>query len=158
MRMDPHDILALRETLPVFTDRPAEVAEFFYARLFEIGPELRPLFPDDLSDLGRKLTSTMSLTITTIEDWDALAPILAALARRHVAYGVEPWHYSFVTQAFCATLKHFGATPFQMAAWRRALSLIAGHMIDAAYALNVPVGADGGTILPTAAHADRDGA
>lgn len=150
MRMDPQDIAAIRGTLPVFTDRPAEVAAHFYAKLFEIGPELRPLFPDDVTDLGRKLTSTLALAISTMSDWDALAPILAALARRHVTYGVEPAHYSFVTQALSATLEHYGASPFQMAAWRRALSLISGHMIEAAYALNVPAGMDGETAMSNA--------
>ena len=69
MRMDPHDVAALRETLPVFTDRPDEVAEYFYARLFETGPDPHDLFPDDLSDLGVKLSRTLSLAITATEDW-----------------------------------------------------------------------------------------
>jgi len=150
MTMDPHDIAAIRETLPVFRDRPAETARCFYAQLFEIAPGLRTMFPDDMSDLGLKLARTLSLTITTMEDWDALGPVLAALARRHVGYGVEPWHYSCVTQALSATLEQYGATPFQMAAWRRALSVICGHMIDSAYALELPVDSDGAAILPVA--------
>ena len=99
------DATAIEATLPLFTDKAAAIAWLFYDRLFEISPDVRSAFPDDLTDQGQKLTKTLAVAISSIRDWEQLAPILAALARRHVAYGVRPHHYAAVTQALLDTLR-----------------------------------------------------
>ncbi len=73
------------------------------------------------------------MAISSLRDWDALAPILAALARRHVAYGVKAWHYAVVTQALLDTLRAGGVDAGTVTAWNRAMSVICGHMIAVAY-------------------------
>lgn len=97
-----------------------EAARLFYARLFEIAPQVRPLFKGDMTEQGRKLMATLGLVVKGLRDLPALLPVAGALAQRHVAWGVRPEHYPAVGQALIDTLS--GAlgdefTPETRAAW-----------------------------------------
>jgi nitric oxide dioxygenase len=96
-------------------------------------PELRELFPEDLSDQGRKLATTIAVTVDSIGDWDRMAPILGLLARRHLGYGVEPCHYAIVAQALVMTLEAGGVGRTALLVWQRAMSIVTGYMIEVAY-------------------------
>ena len=128
MPLDTQQIDALRQSGAIFRAAPDRVSAQFYATLFAAHPEIRTLFPADLSDQGRKLAATLALVVDGIEDWERLEPVLAALARRHVGYGVKPDHYEAVGTALIQTLSQAGATPEQTAAWQVAIGRIAGFM------------------------------
>ena len=127
------DLALLRETRPAFADDPDRTAAAFYATLFRQAPGLRPMFPHDMSDQGRKLCAMISAAINAAGDMETLGPILAELARRHVAYGVTVGHYTVVGRALLATLADLGASPAHLAAWERTYAAIASVMIAAAY-------------------------
>jgi len=133
MRLSKEDIQKIRSTRPAFVSQPDVVADIFYTKLFEIDPAAREMFPHDMQDQGRKLMATLAVAADTLENWDRLAPILATLARRHVSYGVQPFHYATVSQAFQATLEAAGVDVATRAAWRQGMSMIAGYMIEVAY-------------------------
>lgn len=133
MLIEASDLEKVKATKPVFSETGSAVAGLFYERLFELGPELRGMFPQDLSEQNRKLSATLALTISSLENWDELAPILASLARRHIVYGVKPWHYAVVTQSLLDTLRGAGIDDGTVAAWNRVMSTIGAHMIAAAY-------------------------
>ena len=99
-------------------------AALFYGRLFEIAPQVKPMFKGDMGEQGRKLMSTL-----------AVVPAAQALARRHVAYGVQEAHYAPVGAALLWTLEQgLGPdfTPDVKAAWAEAYGLLSGVMIAAA--------------------------
>jgi nitric oxide dioxygenase len=82
----------------------------FYARLFELAPTLRPLFPDDLSSQR-----------------DKLKPALATLGDRHRSYGVVKADFIVVGQALIDTLgAHLGEQfgPAERSAWTALYSRI----------------------------------
>ena len=133
MLIDTKDIDLVSATRTMFSENGEAVAELFYARLFELAPEVRGMFPTDLAEQGRMLSATLALAVSSLRNWDDLAPILASLARRHIVFGVKSWHYAVVTQALLDTLKAAEVDPETVAAWNRTMSVICAHMIAAAY-------------------------
>ncbi|SFQ96716.1 globin family protein [Poseidonocella sedimentorum] len=111
-------------------------AEIFYARLFEIAPEVRPMFKGDMAGQGKKLMATLAVVVNGLRDLDKIVPVAKGLAVRHVGYGVEAAHYEPVGEALLFTLeKGLGDdfTPDVRSAWAGAYSLLSGVMIEAAY-------------------------
>ena len=92
----------------------------FYARLFELAPTLRPLFPDDLSSQRGKLKHMLAMLIAGLDRPVTLRPALAALGDRHRSYGVVKSDFIVVGQALMETLHaHLGEqfSPADRAAW-----------------------------------------
>lgn len=108
-------------------------AGIFYENLFALAPELRSLFPTEMSGQSRKFSATMVMAINSLSDWEALRPIVEALARRHLSYGVELEHYEVLQRALIATLEELSATQAEIEVWRKVFKIVAGHMITTAY-------------------------
>lgn len=111
-------------------------ALFFYGRLFETTPELRALFHRDMHVQGQKLMKALATVVGGLGHIEAIAPVARDLAKRHVAYGVQPEHYPLVGAALLWTLQQgLGDefTPTLRAAWATAYSALSEMMIAAAY-------------------------
>lgn len=111
-------------------------AGLFYGRLFEIAPQVKPLFKGDMSEQGRKLMATLAVVVDGLADLAAIMPAVEALAVKHVEYGVRPEHYALVGEAFLWTLEQgLGAdfTPETRTAWATAYATLSDAMIAAAY-------------------------
>ena len=67
-------------------------AGLFYGRLFEIAPEVKPLFHGDMKEQGRKLMTTLAVVINGLKAPEAILPAAKALAVKHVGYGVAADH------------------------------------------------------------------
>src|SRR5258708_34803215 len=70
-----------------------EAAALFYGRLFEIAPDVRPLFRGDMAEQGRKLMATLGVVVNGLTDLESILPAASALAKKHVSYGVRAEHY-----------------------------------------------------------------
>jgi len=111
------------------------VAALFYGRLFEIAPEVRPMFRGDMTAQGRKLMTALALAVDSLTRLESLIPALESLGRGHVKYGVEDKHYDLVGQALLWTLeKGLGLawTPEARDAWATTYGIVAGVMQRAA--------------------------
>jgi len=111
-------------------------AALFYRRLFEIAPETRALFRGDMDTQGRKLMSSLAMVVNSLDDFNPIVPVARDLAKRHVAIGVTPEHYSLVGSALLWTLEQGLVdefTPAVRAAWKAAYSGLSGVMIKSAY-------------------------
>ncbi len=110
-------------------------AEMFYRRLFELDPELQPLFGStDMAAQRKKLIQSLSLVINSLSDPEPLIAYLEALGRRHVDYGVEDRHYDTVEAALLWTLEQILGETWNEAvrdAWSDAYGLVAGVMKSA---------------------------
>lgn len=108
----------------------------FYERLFELAPEVRPLFKNDMHRQANMLVQALDLLVMTLDDFEKLQPIAAAFAVRHAGYGVTPMHYGLVGQTLVLTLEeqlgpHF--TGPARRAWTEAYAALSEAMIAAAY-------------------------
>jgi hemoglobin-like flavoprotein len=97
--------LELRRTWELVTPFADEVAELFYARLFELDPSLRPLFRGDPATQRQKLMDMLGLLVDHADRPDELHSMLAAPGARHVSYGVRVDHYDTVGEALLWTLE-----------------------------------------------------
>ena len=122
--------------------KPIDVvaAELFYTKLFELDPDLKPLFPTEtkgaMKTQGNKLMTMFGAAVAGLSDLDALIPVLKSLGKRHVAYKVEKKHYYTVGLALLGTLETGlgdDFTPEVKAAWTSVYNTMSIIMIDAAY-------------------------
>ena len=79
---------AVHGSLARLLTRPRFV-ETLYARLFARCPELRPLFPEDLTEQTSKLADALQLAVSCLRTPTQLHPLLEDLGARHVLYGVK---------------------------------------------------------------------
>ena len=110
-------------------------ADLFYKRLFELDPALRPLFRGDLRAQGKKLMDALGIVVANLRRIDGVIPGIRALAKRHVAYGVQNADYTTVGQALIDTLQvglGTGFTAEVSEAWLAAYTLLASVMRSAA--------------------------
>jgi hemoglobin-like flavoprotein len=110
-------------------------ADLFYGRLFALDPSLRPMFKHDLTEQKMKLMQTLAVAVRGLDDLDSLVPVLQALGRRHVDYGVEAPHYDTVGAALLWTLEQGlgdDFTPATEEAWIAVYDIVAATMKEAA--------------------------
>ncbi len=133
--MTPSQVALVQASFAKVAPIADAAASLFYGRLFEIAPEVRPMFKSDISEQGRKLMATLAVVVNGLAKPEAILPAAQALARRHTAYGVTADHYTPVGAALIWTLEEgLGPdfTPDVKAAWLAAYTLLSGVMIEAA--------------------------
>ena len=129
--MTPEDINRVRLGFAVAAREAEAFAGRFYARLFEIDPALRRLFPDDLAGQRAKLAQALAVLVGSLDRMDAVAPGLARLGAAHAGYGVEPRHFDAVGAALIDTLADTLGGAFDAparAAWATLYGIVADAM------------------------------
>ncbi len=132
--MDARQISLVQDSFVHVLPIPEQAAAAFYARLFELAPEVRPLFKSDMAEQGRKLLMTLSAIVDGLDHIDTLLPVARELAIRHVRYGAKPHHYAAVGSALIDTLRDLVGpawTAETETAWAEAYSILSGAMIEA---------------------------
>lgn len=118
---------SFRKVLPI----AGIAADLFYDRLFEIAPDVRPLFRNDLVAQKKKLMAMLSTVVTNLHQVDKIAPSVGDLGKRYVGYGVSAKHFEPVGAALLWTLGEIlGAdfAPSVKTAWTEAYVTLAGIM------------------------------
>jgi nitric oxide dioxygenase len=133
--MTPQQVQLVKRSFAKIAPIADHAAGLFYGRLFEIAPQLRPLFQSDIKAQGRKLMSAIALAVGSLQRLPELVPVVQDLGRRHAGYGVEDEHYDIVGEALLWTLdKGLGTdfTPEVRDAWTTVYSTLADTMKSAA--------------------------
>lgn len=76
-----------------------EIVPNFYMRLFELHPELRPLFRSNIQEQPKKFLDMLAMLIGLIDDIEEQGSLIKHLGKRHLGYGVKPKHYTMVGDA-----------------------------------------------------------
>lgn len=135
MSFGPAEITLVRASFAQVKPIAPQAAELFYAHLFEIDPQLRPLFRGDMQEQGRMLMAMLGAAIGMLERPDQLLPALRTLGARHAGYGVQDHHYASVGTALIRTLEQGlgpAFTPATRAAWLAVYDLVQRTMRSAA--------------------------
>jgi len=122
----------IRESFALLKPDVQTASEVFYERLFEIAPQVRPLFRGDIAGQGMKFMTTLGLIVDDIDNPVVLEPYLRQLAEGHAAYGVKPEHYAPMRQALIETIRETLGERFSAeaeAAWEAAYDHLADAMI-----------------------------
>ena len=112
----------------------ATAAEF-YRRLFDLAPDTRALFRNDMAEQGRKLFLTLATVVDALDRLDMIVPVARELAIRHVAYGARAHHYAAIGSSLIETLRVGLGSAFDReieAAWLAAYAILADTMLAAA--------------------------
>jgi nitric oxide dioxygenase len=113
-----------------------QAATIFYNRLFEVAPQVKAMFPENMTEQRKKLMATLAVVVNGLSDLPSILPAASALAIRHVSYGARREHYPVVGAALLYTLEQgLGAawTPEVAAAWTAAYDTLSSYMMAEAY-------------------------
>jgi nitric oxide dioxygenase len=133
--MTPNQIKLVQTSFAQVAPIAATAADLFYGRLFDIAPQVRAMFPDDLSEQKKKLMAMLGTAVAGLSRLETLVPAVQALGRRHAGYGVKAQHYASVGSALLWTLeKGLGEafTPEVKDAWATAYIVLSTTMMNAA--------------------------
>ena len=134
-----HIVNSFRLVVPI----AETAADLFYKRLFEIAPQYRSLFSDDMASQKRKLVVMLSFIVKSIdwkqEEWaaeidpqDDLALVVLAMGRRHTSlYKIPDESYAHVGEALLWTLDQGLGSAFTdevREAWTRLYGVLATTM------------------------------
>ncbi len=140
--MTPEQVSLVQQSFKKVEPIAPQAADIFYARLFEIAPEVRPLFPEKMDDQKGKLMGMLATAVNNLHDVDSIIPAVQDLGKRHVAYGVTDAHYKPVGEALIYTLeKGLGDdfTPEVKEAWVTTYTTLQNVMTEAAASMPPPV-------------------
>jgi len=131
----PAEVALVRESFKAMLHRREELAAAFYARLFEVAPQVRPMFTGDLKEQGRKLMTTIASVVGSLDRFDDIRASVIDLGAHHAHIGARPEHYGVVGDALLwAMERELGPafTPETKSAWARAYSTLAATMMGGA--------------------------
>jgi nitric oxide dioxygenase len=134
--MTPDQVKLVQQSFAKVVPISEQAAAIFYDRLFAAAPQVKAMFPDDMTEQRKKLMATLAVVVNGLSDLESVLPAASALAKRHVAYGAKPAHYPVVGGALLWTLEQgLGEawTPDVAAAWSAAYGTLSGYMISEAY-------------------------
>ena len=135
--MTPKQVRLIKVTWDKVYPISEKAAELFYGKLFELDPELKPLFGGDMTEQGKKLMTMINTVVASLENIEELVPAVQDLGVRHAGYGVKDEHYDTVAEALLWTLGQGLGDDFTdevKEAWTAAYVVLATTMKDAAAA------------------------
>lgn len=129
--MTPEKINMVKKSWAMVVPIAAKAAELFYGKLFELDPELKPLFKGDMQEQGAKLMKTITVAVNSLDNLEAIVPVVQELGRKHVGYGVKDRDYDTVAAALIWTLGQGlgdGFTDELKGAWVETYTVLASTM------------------------------
>ena len=132
--MTPQQIALVQASFAKVVPIAGTAADLFYSRLFEIAPDVRRMFPDDMALQKKKLMVMLGTAVNGLSRLDALLPAVHALGERHAGYGVHVEHFAPVGAALLWALEQGLGDEFTPAveeAWATAYDILSRAMIDA---------------------------
>lgn len=122
-RLESEAIVIAKSSYCQLCENKPEFWESFYARLFELAPEVRPLFAKlDMKfqrvSLDRAVQSLLNFSAPSFVE----PTVLSATAASHRNLPLESRHYDLFGQVLIETLRQHGATPEVERAWQSTIA------------------------------------
>jgi hemoglobin-like flavoprotein len=135
--MTEDDIAQVQESWRTIDSVKHIAAELFYVKLFELDPQLRLMYGDDLRLCTQKFTELMDATVRGLDRAEMLMPAIRELGIRHPTFGESDAHHGTVASALLWTLekglrKDF--TPQIKSAWIKICGVLSQTLRSAALA------------------------
>ena len=132
--MTSESIDRLRRSFSEVSAQPRALAARFYHELFSAAPNLRPLFPADMTSLQGHFEAALALVIKNLEDMAVLQDSLRDLGAQHVQWGARPEDYFVVRDAIVRAIRATSVSWSDEldADWRQAITAIAVPMLQGA--------------------------
>src|SRR6266403_3704971 len=127
--MTPDQVKLVQQSFAKVAPIADQAAVMFYNRLFEIAPQVKAMFPADMTEQCKKLMAMLAAVVKGLGNLETVLPAASALAKRHVSYGAKARHYPVVGAALLWTLEKGlgdGWTPEVAEAWTDAYDWLSG--------------------------------
>lgn len=147
--MTPNQVELVQNSFKHVSRQAHEAGRIFYDELFQLSPEIRSLFPEDVARHRVKFVQMLATIVKSLDQIAQVSEDVVDLGRRHMSYDIEDEHYPLVGEAFITMLeKVLGHefTPEVSDAWTAAYEMLARVMQESSL---VPHTAEGfyGTII-----------
>ena len=127
------EIVRVRTSFDMVFANAGDTMTAFYDRIFELAPEVRPMFPADLSALKQDFISKLVVLVGSLDPKTGLLGGADVLGRNHQHYGAKAEHYPVVGEALLWSLAR-GLGPHWTdeleQAWRKVYDIVAQRMIE----------------------------
>lgn len=123
----------LRASFSIMAQQGDALATEFYKRLFSAQPQLRPMFPTDLTAQKQKLIDSLDFVVKTLDHPEGVRDALKEMGKRHVGYGAKPEHYPIVREHLVAAMAAVSGSNWSGALrddWNLAIDMIGAVMRD----------------------------
>jgi hemoglobin-like flavoprotein len=133
--MNQHHVQLVQESYELVKPIAGIAADLFYDRLFQLDPNLRPMFKSDLGEQKHNLMTTLTFAVAGLNKPERVISTVQRLGARHTGYGVQPQHYQTVGAAILWTLAQGlgdAFTPEVEEAWTAVYTLLAETMQEGA--------------------------
>jgi hemoglobin-like flavoprotein len=144
-RPSQRDIAAIKASLTAVQQRPVALAEMFYEHLFEIAPDARAMFADDMTAQMQRMTDMLLATLGALQndagpdraddtvEHPALERSLHALGAWHRdRWDVVPEHYLYIAHALTRAVRDVAGPAWSgslSSSWIALTQWITGHML-----------------------------
>jgi hemoglobin-like flavoprotein len=131
-RPDQETIEMVRASCAGVIDRPALLAEHFYEHLFELAPQVRDMFPEDMALQNERMSGALLKAVQGAHN-----PARVEFMLRHMGAGhgrhhnVAPEHYPYVGRALVRAVRDLSPqwAPALGSAWVQVYEWMAAHMV-----------------------------
>ena len=133
--MTPEQIDLVRKSFDAMWPFRRKLAEQFYGRFFELAPDTRRLFPDDMERQQLKLMDTIAALVGTLDRRELFQSIISHTGRKPADFGVQTAHFTAFGEALIWGLQEqFGPafTPEMRQAWVVLYDAVQDDMMRAA--------------------------
>jgi hemoglobin-like flavoprotein len=103
--MTPEQIELIKSSWVIVVPIAVTAADLCYDRLFEIAPQARVLFPDDMAWQKKTLLAMLGRVVVPLNNLSDIVPQVQSLGERHIGYGAQAAHYPMVGEALLGTLE-----------------------------------------------------
>jgi hemoglobin-like flavoprotein len=132
--MTPDAIERVKSSYAALPAAGRQLSARFYQELFTAAPNLRPLFPSDLTNLQGHFEAALALVVRNLSEVGGLQEALRDLGAQHVHWGARPEDYVTARGALVTAI---GALAPEWDAdlerhWRDAITAIVVPMLEGA--------------------------
>jgi hemoglobin-like flavoprotein len=132
--MTPEQIDLIRKSFDALWPVRRRVADLFYSRFFELAPDARVLFPQDIARQQLKLMDMIAAIVGALDKREIFQSIISYSGRQHAQFGVRQAHFvAFGTALIWSLEQQFGTafTPELKQAWTMLYDAVQSEMIRA---------------------------
>ncbi|CAA0079744.1 Flavohemoprotein [Zhongshania aliphaticivorans] len=134
--MTPTQIYTVQSQLHTIKAIGKPFAKVFYARLFQLAPDLRGQFACDSKTKDRKLINTLCTTVNSLQNIDGLRVVAHNMAQRHKEQGINERHYDLFIQAMLETLEMALGNELRgnaLGAWKELLAMLKSTLMEVSH-------------------------
>jgi hemoglobin-like flavoprotein len=126
-------VARLEENFNLLAPRGLELVDRFYAHLFSSHPQIRAMFPQDMTTQKRKLLSSIVLIAKNLRNPERIREPVFEMGRRHEAYGTQPEIYPIFRDTLIGVMRDMAVREWSEQLtedWTAALDAVIDMMLE----------------------------